>query len=140
MTPLRSNPIQHDFEIIERVVSGLKLTGTQTKAIASNNYDIKGARGALTSNSFMIIGMQFNSVTESIVALLKRKEIDHLVGKMSQKGMTVMVESVVHVRGKFKVVLAVCKGKTKHDKREDAKNFDIDTRIRRIVKSQKIFE
>lgn len=138
--PLRSNPIELDFEVIERITAGLKLSGVQTKAIATNQYDVRGARGALTSAGFVIVGMQFNSCTETIPALLNKKEINRFSGLMTQKGFTIMVESVVHIRGKFKVVLAVCKGKTKADKREDVKNADIDKRLRRVVKSQQIFE
>lgn len=140
MTQLRANPIELDYEILERVTAGLKLTGVQTKAIADNQYDIKGARGAMTSEGFCILGLQFRNTTETVRALLNKNEINRLSGLITQRGLTVMVEAVVHVRGKFKVVLAACKGKTKYDKREDLKNADIDKRLRRVVKSQQIFE
>ena len=140
MTQLRSNPIGLDFEILERITAGLKLTGEQTKAIAENEYDIRGARAGNTPGGFCVLGLQFRSTTETVKALLHKKEIDRLSGLITQRGLTVMVESVVHIRGKFKVVLAACKGKTKFDKREDAKNADIDKRLRRVVKSQQIFE
>lgn len=140
MTQLRSNPIGLDYEVLERITAGLKLTGEQTKAIAENQYDIRGARAAQTAEGFCIIGLQFRSTTESVKALLNKNEINRLSGLITQRGMTVMVESVVHIRGKFKVVLAACKGKTKFDKREDLKNADIDKRLRRVVKSQQIFE
>jgi len=137
---VRTNPLEFNFEVLERVTAGLKLTGVQTKAIATNTYDIRGARGGLTSQGFVIIGMQFNSVTETIPALLNKKEINRLSGLITVRGLTVMVEAVVHIRGKFKVILAVCKGKTKYDKRADTKNADIDKRLRQSVKAQKIFE
>jgi len=140
MTQLRSNPIGFDYDILERVTAGLKLTGEQVKAIANNQYDIRGARAAMTPEGFCIIGLQFHNTTETVKALLHKNEIDRLSGLITQRGMTVMAESVVHIRGKFKVVLAAGKGKTKFDKREDAKNADIDKRLRRTVKSQQLFE
>jgi len=140
MIQLRSNPIALDYEVLEQVTAGLRLTGVQVKAIANSHYDIRGARGALTSEGFMIIGLQFNSTTETVKALLNKNEIDRLSGLMTQRGLTIMVQSIVSIRGKFKVVLAACKGKTKVDKREDTKNADIDKRLRQVVKAQKIFE
>ena len=140
MQELRRNPLELNFVVTERVTAGLKLSGQQTKDIANSMYDIRGARGAIGSGGFVIIGMQFQSVTETVPALLRKPEINRLAGLISQRGFTVMVEAVVHIRGKFKVVLAVSKGKNNHDKRASLKSATIDKQLRQSVKAQQIFE
>lgn len=140
MHELRRNPLELNFIVVDRLTAGLKLTGQQTKAIAHNMYDVRGARGALSPAGFVVLGMQFQSITETVPALLRKHEISRLAGLISQRGFTVMVESIVHIRGKFKVVLAVCRGKTNRDKRADLKSATIDKTLRQSIKAQQIFE
>jgi SsrA-binding protein len=65
--------------------------------------------------------------------LLHRREIDRLIGKMKERGLTLVPLSVYFRRGYAKVELALAKGRKLHDKREKMKKQAAERDIRRAV-------
>ena len=70
--------------------------------------------------------------------LLHRKEINRLIGKTREKGLTLVPLKLYNKGGKFKLSIGVARGKKEYDKRETDKKRDIENETRRIVKSQKL--
>ena len=60
------------------------------------------------------------------------------MGKIKEKGLTLIPLKVYTVRGKFKLTIGVARGKKEYDKRETEKKRDIENENRRIIKSQKL--
>lgn len=131
---LKNNKLSYDFTVVDTLTVGLKLTGPQVKAFAGNQFAIRGARIAIAAQDVLLIGMTVCGEIPTIVCLLTKKERDRMVGQVTQSGMTAMVEAIIMVRGKFKAVVAICKGKTQHDKREATKKADIDKQLRNTLK------
>jgi SsrA-binding protein len=66
--------------------------------------------------------------------LLHRREIDRLIGKMKERGLTVIPLRLYFRRGLAKVELALGRGRKLHDKREKMKKRSMDREIRRVAR------
>jgi SsrA-binding protein len=69
--------------------------------------------------------------------LLHRHEIKRLIGKVQEKGLTLVPLRLYFKNGKVKVELGLAKGKAKYDKRRDIQKRDVDREIRREWKDYK---
>jgi SsrA-binding protein len=130
-----------DYEILEQYECGMKLEGWEVKAIADKSCSIAGTHCVLMNGDVMLVGANIgsaeNDMTRSRKLLLHKKEIQRLVGKTKEKGLTLVPLKVYTVRGKFKLSVGLVRGKREYDKRETDKKRDIELEIRRVVKSQK---
>ena len=68
--------------------------------------------------------------------LLHRDEIRKMVGKVAEKGLTLVPLEVYLKNGRVKVMLALAKGKQAHDKRETIRRREVDRETRAAVKSR----
>ncbi len=131
-----------DYEIIEEYESGMKLEAWEVKAIAQNSCSIAGSHCIIKDDVVILVGANIgssdNDMQRSRTLLLHKKEIARLVGKVKEKGLTLVPLRIYQKNGKFKLSIGVARGKKEYDKRETTKNRDIDLDNRRIVKSQKI--
>jgi len=66
--------------------------------------------------------------------LLHKKELNYLIGKSKERGLTLIPLSVYTKKGKIKISIGLAKGKKKADKRESLKKKDIEKTIRRELK------
>lgn len=130
-----------DYEILEQYECGMKLEGWEVKAIADKSCSIAGSHCVLMNGDVMLVGANIgsaeNDMTRSRKLLLHKKEIQRLIGKTKEKGLTLVPLKVYTVRGKFKLSVGLVRGKREYDKRETDKKRDIELENRRIVKSQK---
>jgi SsrA-binding protein len=69
--------------------------------------------------------------------LLHRREIDSMIGKVQEKGLTLVPTRLYWKNGRAKIELAVAKGKDVRDKRRDIAKRDADRQIERALKSRR---
>ena len=69
--------------------------------------------------------------------MLKRKEINKLIGRINQEGLTLVPTKLYFQKGKAKIQIAVAKGKKLFDKRQVKKNRDWDREKRRVFNNSK---
>lgn len=131
----------YDYEILEQYECGMKLEGWEVKAIANKACSIAGTHCVIMNGDVMLVGANIgsadNDMTRSRKLLLHKKEIQRLIGKTAEKGLTLVPLKVYTTRGKYKLTIGLVRGKREYDKRETNKNRDIDLENRRIVKSQR---
>ena len=131
----------YDYEILEQYECGMKLEGWEVKAISDKACSIAGTHCVIMNGDVMLVGANIgsadNDMTRSRKLLLHKKEIQRLIGKTAEKGLTLVPLKVYTTRGKYKLTIALVRGKREYDKRETNKNRDIDLENRRIVKSQR---
>lgn len=119
-----------NFDILEKFEAGLALKGTEVKSLRNSDASIAESfarieRGQIVLFNFQIMpykqGNQFNHDPKRPKRLLlHRREIKKLEAKVVIKGLTIVPLSVYfNSRGLAKVELALAKGKTHHDKRQD---------------------
>ena len=121
----------HDFEIIEKYEAGISLLGTEIKSIRKGKVQLKEAFVSFVHGEAIIKGMsiaqydlgnRFNhDETRERKLLLHKYEITKLYSKTKLQGLTVIPLKMYLKDGKAKLEIALVKGKTLYDKREDAK-------------------
>jgi SsrA-binding protein len=118
-----------NFEVLERVEAGIALRGTEVKSLREGDASINEAfariqDGQVTLLNFQIqpykMGGHFNhDPKRPKQLLLHRREIKKLAAKVQIKGQTLVPLAVYFSRGRAKVELALARGKTFRDKRQD---------------------
>lgn len=135
---------RRDYSIEETYEAGIVLKGTEVKSIRKGKVSINEAYCSVSKGEVFINGMhvspyEFGSIhnTDPIRVrklLLNRREINKIVGKISEKGYTLVPLSVNLRNGLIKIDIALAKGKKIYDKRADIAKKDADRRIEQALK------
>ncbi|MDD4990261.1 MAG: SsrA-binding protein SmpB [Candidatus Pacebacteria bacterium] len=134
-----------DYEILEKYQAGIVLTGQEVKSIKGGRISLAGSFVVLKDSEVFLLNAdvppyQPNNLREeynqkrSRKLLLQKSEINELIGKSRQKGLTMVPLRVYNHKSKIKVEFAIVKGKRKVDKREKIKNREADREIERTIK------
>ena len=144
---IQNKKARFEYEIIDKFVAGIQLTGTEIKSIRLSKARITESfcefndRGELfVVNMYIeeyIFGHQFNHKPKSERRLLLHKrELKNLRKDVEAKGNTVVpLRLFINERGFAKLEIALAKGKKTHDKREVLKDRDNKRDLARIKKS-----
>ncbi len=136
---------RRDFNIEDTYEAGIVLKGTEVKSIRNGKVSINEAycsvskKGEVFINGMHIspyeFGNRFNTDPVRVrKLLLNRREINKIVGKISEKGYTLVPLSVNLRSGLIKIDIALAKGKKNYDKRADIAKKDADRRIEQALK------
>jgi len=131
-----------DYEILETYEAGLVLYGCEVKAIKTGHISLKGSyvviknREAFLINAFIPPYQPANTPSEygperSRKLLLKKLELESLIGKSKQKGLTLIPLKLYTKHRKVKLEFAIARGKRKIDKREMIKKREVEREMRR---------
>lgn len=139
----RNRKARHEFEILEVFEAGMVLKGPEVKSLRDGKTSFQDAfarveRGEMWLHSLHISPYeQANRFNEDPVRprklLLNAHEIRRLVGKVEEKGLTLVPLEIYFVRGRTKVELALARGKKLHDKRDALKNRQLEREARRAM-------
>ncbi len=135
----------HEYFIEERYEAGLVLEGWEVKAIRASRVQLKEAYVVLNSAEPFVIGMHVSALptasthvkpdpTRSRKLLLNAEEIRKLIGKVEQKGYTLVPLNLHYVKGRVKLDIGLAKGKKQHDKRETEKERDWQREQQRLLR------
>lgn len=123
-----------NYVLLDRYEGGLVLQGTEVKSIRAGNVHINDAYGTIENSEVYLLNMNIGPYSHgnrcNHEPLRKRKlllhahEIRKLIGAVVEKGFTLVPTRLFWVKGRVKVELALAKGKTKGDRREDVKKRD----------------
>src|SRR5205085_6079371 len=132
---------RHDYAILDAFEAGLALTGTEVKSLRAGRASLVDAFAQVSSNEVYLHGMHIPAYTHGTWTnheprrvrklLLRRVEIDRLVGKLRESGLTLVPLSVYFADGWAKVELGLARGKRSYDKRQDLAKRDADREISR---------
>ena len=121
---------RYDYFLEDPIEAGLMLTGTEVKSLRVGRANIAESYAAVENNEIVLInadippyaqaGPHFNhEPRRHRKLLLKRKQIDKLIGAVQREGRTIIPTKLYwNDRGLAKLELALAKGKKEHDKRE----------------------
>ncbi len=139
----RNRKARHDYEILETFEAGMALKGPEVKSLRVGKASFQDAfatveRGEVWLHSLHISPYEeanrFNvDPVRTRKLLLNRREIRRLVGKVEEKGLTLVPLEIYFARGYAKVRLALARGKKLHDKREALKRKQLDREARRAA-------
>ena len=124
----------HDYFVEEKLEAGLVLHGTEVKSLRMGKCSIKESFIRIENGEMFIYGMHispyekgnlFNKDPLRVKKLLLHKaEINKLLGKIKEKGFTIVPLQVYFKEGKAKVEIGLCRGKKLYDKRQDIARKD----------------
>ena len=118
----------HDYFILEKYEAGLVLHGTEVKSLRMGKCSIKEAFIRVEDGEMYIYGMHISPYEKGNIfnkdplrvkkLLLHKYEINKLLGKIKEKGYTLVPLQVYFKDGKVKVEIGLARGKQLYDKRE----------------------
>ncbi|MDD4358802.1 MAG: SsrA-binding protein SmpB [Candidatus Pacebacteria bacterium] len=140
--------LKFEYEILETFEAGIELLGFEVKSLRQKGVNLAATYVLITekAEAFWIgakilpyqpnnIYVEYNPQRDRKL-LLKKKEINYLLGKTQEKSLTLMPFMLYTKRGFIKMELALVRGKKKHDKRESIKKREVDRKIKSEMKSR----
>ena len=135
---------RHDYDILETIEGGLVLTGTEIKSIRNGRANIRDAfarpeRGELWLYNAHIAqyasGNRYNhEPTRPRKLLLHRDQIDRLIGKVQEKGLSLVPLKLYIKDHRAKIELALAKGRKLYDKRRSIAEKDAARQMQRMTR------
>ena len=145
MSVIENRKAFHDYFIEERYEAGLVLEGWEVKAIRAGRVQIKEAYVILKGAEPFVIGMHVSALptasthvnpdpTRSRKLLLNAEEIQKLIGKVEQRGYTMVPLDLHYSKGRVKLSIGLAKGKKQHDKRDAEKDREWQREQARLMR------
>jgi SsrA-binding protein len=135
---------RHNYQFLEKVEAGLALVGTEVKSIRAGRISLDEAFGRLVDGEAWLYGAHVSPYepasrmnhepTRPRKLLLHRRELKKLARALQTKGVTLVPLTVYFNRGRVKVELAIARGKSYVDKRQDLKARDHARQIERAMR------
>ena len=136
----------HDFFILDTYEAGIALHGTEVKSLRMGKCSIKESFIRIENGEVFIYGMHVSPYEKGNIfnkdplrvkkLLLHKAEINKLLGKVKEKGMSVVPLKVYFKGSLVKVEIGLAKGKKLYDKREDASRRDAKREMERTLKER----
>ena len=138
---------RHDYHFLERLEAGIVLTGTEVKSLREGRAQLRQAYADVRNGEVWLIGAHISPYAQGNIAnhdpdrdrklLLHSREIASLIGKVQQRGLTLVPTRLYFKNGRVKVELALARGKERADKRRDLAARDAQRQIERALKSRR---
>jgi SsrA-binding protein len=136
---------RHEYHIDERFEAGVVLQGWEVKAIRAGQVQLTDGYVVIRDGELHLIGLRINALRTASThvhpepdrtkkLLMHKDEIRRLIGKVEQKGFTLVPLDLHYKGGRVKVEIALAKGKAQHDKRQSEKEKDWDRERGRLMR------
>jgi len=137
----------HDYFVEERYEAGLVLAGWEVKAIRAGRAQISDAYVIVDKGALWLIGAHISPLlsasthvtadpTRTRKLLLNAEEIRRLIGKVEQRGYTLIPLDLHFAKGRIKLQIALAKGKLKHDKRASEREKEWQREKTRLLRAR----
>jgi SsrA-binding protein len=134
-----------DYHIEESYEAGVVLAGWEIKAIRAGQVQLTDGYVLLKNGELHLIGCRINALRSASThvqpeadrtkkLLMKKDEIRRLIGKVEQRGYTLVPLDLHYKGGLVKAQIALAKGKAQHDKRETEKKRDWEREKGRLMR------
>jgi SsrA-binding protein len=134
----------HDYFILEKIEAGICLLGTEVKAIREGRLNLKDSYAMVQGGEIFLFhchispyshgNRENHDPTRTRKLLLHDREIQKLIGKTQEKGLTLVPLRVYLKRGLIKIELGVARGKKLIDKRETERRKEADQEAKAAMK------
>ena len=147
MSIIDNRKATHDYFIEDRYEAGLVLQGWEVKAIRDGRVQLKESYVIVRDGELFLLGMHVSPLPTASThihpdamrtrkLLLKAEEISKLIGKVEQRGYTLVPLNLHYTRGRIKLEIGLAKGKKQFDKRETEKERDWEREKARLMRSR----
>lgn len=135
----------HNYEIIEKFTAGLVLFGTEVKSLSDDKASFGDSHVIIRDGEAFLLNMHIDQYDHVDVRfnheerrerklLLNKKELRDIESSIKEKGLTVVPLSLQRENGKYKVTIALARGKKLFDKRASIKEKDLKRQAERELK------
>ncbi len=131
------------YNFLDTFEAGIVLTGSEVKSARAGQVNLGDAYASINNNEIWLHNAHISPYTQANrqnhepmtvrKLLLHRAEINKLIGKTREKGLTLIPTKVYLKNGRIKVELALAKGKQDYDKRETIKKRDQEREARQAM-------
>jgi SsrA-binding protein len=147
MSIVQNRKAFHDYFIEERYEAGLALEGWEVKSIRGGRAQIGEAYVIVKGGELYLIGAHISPLatvsthftpdpTRTRKLLMRGEEIRRLVGKVEQRGYTLVPLDLHYGKGRIKLEVGLGRGKLQHDKRADQRDKDWKREKQRLLRSR----
>lgn len=147
MTIVENRKALHDYFIEERYEAGLVLEGWEVKAIRAGRVQIKEAYVIARGGELWLVGAHVSPLaaasthvhadpTRTRKLLMKADEIRRLIGKVEQRGYTLVPLDLHFANGRIKARIALARGKLRHDRRASEREREWQRQRQRLLRSR----
>lgn len=145
---IKNRKAKFEYEILDKYTAGIKLAGTEIKAIREGKASIAESFCEFSNNELFVVNMTVQEYSHATYfnhdpkharkLLLNRKELRKLEKEVKNSGLTIVpLRLFINDRGLAKLQIALAKGKKLYDKREVIKERDSKRKLDRIKKEYK---
>lgn len=137
----------HDYHILDTWEAGMVLLGTEVKSIREGRVNLRDSFARIERGEVWLYNVNISAYSHRGYAdheplrqrklLMHRDEIRKLIGKTTEKGMTIVPTRMYYKNGRVKVEVGLAKGKKDYDKRETIKRREVDRETRAAVKTHR---
>ncbi len=137
----------HDYFVDERYEAGLVLQGWEVKAIRAARVQLGDAYVVVRNAALWLVGAHISPLptvsthfvpepTRNRKLLMHAEEIKRLIGKVEQRGYTLIPLDMHYKKGRIKLEIALARGKLKHDKRASEREREWQRDKQRLLRSR----
>lgn len=134
---------RHEYTILQTIEAGIVLQGTEVKSLRAGKANLVDSYGSIERGEVWLLSAHISEYTQGNInnheptrdrkLLLNKNEIRKLIGKVNEKGLTLIPLRLYFKKGKVKVELGLAQGKKVYDKRETIAKRDFNReQLRRI--------
>jgi SsrA-binding protein len=137
---------RHKFELVEKMEAGIVLTGSEVKALRGGKAQMTDAYAVVDGGEVWLRNLHIPPYEHAIAdaheatrprkLLLHRAEIERLVGKTAQKGLTLVPVRIYFKGPRAKVELALARGKEGRDRRREIAEREVRRDVEREFKGR----
>jgi len=136
---------RYEYHIEEQYEAGMVLEGWEVKAIRAGQVQLTDGYVVIKQGELYLIGCRINALRSASThvhpeadrtkkLLMGKADIRRLIGKIEQRGFTLVPLNLHYKGGRVKAQIALAKGKAQHDKRETEKKRDWDREKGRLMR------
>ena len=136
-----------NYFFLEILEAGISLKGSEVKSLRDGKGSIADSYAIDNNGELFLINSHIplyrqssynnHNPKEDRKLLLKKKEINKLIGRINQEGLTIVPTKMYFLKGKVKVEIAVAKGKKLYDKRQSIKKRDWNREKAKLLRNNK---
>lgn len=137
----------HDYHLEDRYEAGMVLTGTEVKSVRAGRVNLRDSYAGLKDGEVWLLNCHISPYTHGNIynhdplrprkLLLHKEEIRRLIGKVRERGYTLVPTRMYLRTGRVKVEVALGKGKRAYDKRETERRREAEKEARQAVRARR---
>ncbi|MBT8213571.1 MAG: SsrA-binding protein SmpB [Acidimicrobiia bacterium] len=134
--------VRHDYEVLDTFEAGIVLTGSEVKSLRAKQLTLKDSYADIVRGELWLVNAHIAPYSYAREGghdperhrklLVHRHELQRLVGKLAEQGLTLVPTQVYFSDGIAKVELALAKGRRRHDKRRELRDKEDRREMRRM--------